>query len=215
MILTFKKEDVVGVKTTNKLENLIKLVTKTLTYEEYEKTDFSRMQLPGEGASDWHKFFNRTTDPATWLSIYKYDKLYGSNWYSNSKPMDLISEGNVLDFGAGSGTPWISVPDNVTLYLLEVNLVLSNKLIENYSGYKNVKVVNSLDEIKTLKFDFIYSKDVLEHVRYVNEHLEILYHLGNESCQYYLDIDSAPAGTHVLNLHDDTIISDFWMKYVK
>jgi 2-polyprenyl-3-methyl-5-hydroxy-6-metoxy-1,4-benzoquinol methylase len=215
MILEFKKENIINFKTINKLENLIKLVTKTLTYKEYQKTDFYKMVLPGEGNSDWHKFFNYTTDPITWLSIYKYDKLYGSNWSSNSKSMNLISKGNILDFGAGSGMPWVHIPDEVTLYLLEINLVLFNKLVENYASYKNVKVINSLNEIKTLKFDFIYSKDVLEHVRYVNEHLEILYHLGNDSCQYYLDIDSSPAGTHVLNLHDDTIINDFWMKLIK
>lgn len=212
MIISYNKTEIKEYKPESSLDVLIDLVSKSLTPEEYDKTEFSKMKLQGNGSSDWHRFFNSTLDPITWLSIYKYDKLYGSNWTTTPKSMNLISGGNVLDFGAGSGTPWVDIPDTIHLYLLEANLVLFDRLVANYSNNKNVTVINSFYDIKSLKFDYVYSKDVLEHVRYVNEHLDILYYLGNEQCSYYLDIDTASAGTHVLNLHLDTTINDFWVK---
>ena len=86
-----------------------------------------------------------------------------------------------------------------------------SKLKESYKSSPNVKIISDFNEIINIKFDHIYSKDVLEHVRYINEHLKILYYLGNNNCSYNILIDDASSDGHVLNLYPDTVLkTGFW-----
>jgi hypothetical protein len=210
MLLQFNKSEI-ELTLSQPLLELIELVSNSYTLKEYEDSKFNPLKFYGNGINDWGEF-NKTTTPTEWLSIYKYSKEYG-NWSSTSKSCNPSWKGNILDFGAGSGTPWINIHPGMTLYLLEANLFLANGLKETYSTYSNVKVINSLKEVSNIKFDYIYSKDVLEHVRYINEHLNILYYLGNIDCAYSLEIDEAPSPGHVLNLHKDSIIDSFWLQF--
>ena len=210
MLLQFNKTQI-DLSPKQSLSKLINLVSDSLTLKEYEESKFNPLKFYGGGPSDWGEF-NTTTTPVEWLSIYKYSKEYG-NWSTSTNACNPTWEGNVLDFGAGSGTPWNNIPPNVTLYLLEANLILADGLKETYSTYNNVKVITSLKEISNIQFNHIYSKDVLEHVRYINEHLDILYYLGNADCTYSLEIDEAPSPGHVLNLHNDSIIDSFWLQF--
>ena len=150
-----------------------------------------------------------------WLSIYRHSKEYG-NWEVNTRTLSETSFGNVLDFGAGVGEPWkiSSINENTHLYLLEANLKMASELEETYKSLNNVTIVTSLQDIKHLKFSLIYSNDVLEHVRYVNEHLDIFWHLGDTNCLNHHIIDYGLAEGHVLNLHQDTIINKFWENYI-
>ena len=210
MLLQFTKTQI-NLSPKQSLSKLIKLVSNSYSLKEYENSKFNPLKFFGNGDSDWGEF-NKTTTPIEWLSIYKYSKEYG-NWSTSTNACNPTWEGNVLDFGAGSGTPWNNIPPNVTLYLLETNLLLADGLKETYSTYNNVKVITSLKEVSNIKFNHIYSKDVLEHVRYVNEHLDILYHLGNPDCTYSLEIDEAPSPGHVLSLHPDTTIDSLWLQF--
>ena len=166
MLLQFNKSEI-ELTLSQPLLELIELVSNSYTLKEYEDSKFNPLKFYGNGINDWGEF-NKTTTPTEWLSIYKYSKEYG-NWSSTSKSCNPSWKGNILDFGAGSGTPWINIHPGMTLYLLEANLFLANGLKETYSTYSNVKVINSLKEVSNIKFDYIYSKDVLEHVRYIRQ----------------------------------------------
>jgi hypothetical protein len=209
LILRFKKNNQIPVLETEAVRELISLVSDSYTAEEYEKSRFDTLKLYGNGPNDWGEL-NKTITPKEWFSLYRYSKEYGNFTTITNSYNFNVRQGNVLDFGAGSGLPWVDIPSEVTLYLLEANLVLAERLKNTYSEYTNVKVVTLLEEIADIRFDYVYSKDVLEHVRYINEHLNILYHLGNLECQYDLMIDTAPSGGHVLNLYGDTTIDSFW-----
>ena len=211
-VITFNKNEIKPYGDETKLQELLDLVSEYSTLKEYKKfrSKYKNNNYTGEGASNWNNS-NVLCTPKEWLSIYRYADEYG-NWLSKTNTCNPAWKNKtVLDFGAGSGTPWEGV-DDVNLYLLEANLGLSSLLKKTYEPFSNVKIVTTLNELpKDIKFDYIYSNDVLEHVRYINEHLEILYYLGNETCNYDLIIDEAPSGGHVLNLHEDTKIKTiFW-----
>jgi len=196
-----------------KLNELIDLVSECSTLKEYKKfrSKYKDNNYAGEGASNWNNS-NSLCTPKEWLAIYKYADEYG-NWSSKTQICGPAwKDKTVLDFGAGSGTPWSGDIDGVDLYLLEANLGISSLLKKRYESFPNVKIITTFKELpKDIKFDYIYSKNVLEHVRYLNEHLEILYYLGNENCDYWLQIDPNPMGGHVMNLHEDTKIkTQFW-----
>jgi hypothetical protein len=210
MLLQFNKSQI-ELSPNQPLSKLIDLVSDSLTLNEYEESKFNPLKFYGNGPNDWGNF-NEITSPIEWLSIYKYSKEYG-NWSTITNPCNPSWKGNILDFGAGSGTPWSNINPDITLYLLEANLILAKGLKETYNIYDNVKIITSLKEISDIKFDFIYSKDVLEHVRYINEHLDILYYLGNPDCTYFLEIDESPSPGHVLNLHTDSTMNSFWLQF--
>jgi hypothetical protein len=213
LIIQFKKDEILSFPQVKSLKKLVNLVTNSFTLQEYEQSRFNLLKFYGNGTNDWEEF-NKITTPKEWLSIYKYSKEYG-NWSTITNSCDSSWNGNILDFGAGAGLPWNNIHSNMNLYLLEANLTIAEKLKETYSSYDNVKVITSFKEILNVKFNYIYSKDVLEHVRYINEHLDILYYLGNQNCSYNLSIDPAPSGGHVLNLHPDTVINEFWSQFKK
>ena len=210
--IKYNKNQIKKYGNEEKLDELINLVSEFSTLEEYKNTSYYKdknINFKG-GGGNWQDL-NAKTTPKEWLSIYRYADEYG-NWKSKPNTCSpLWKNKSVLDFGAGSGTPWEGV-SGVNLYLLEANLGLSSLLKKTYEPFPNVRVITTFKELpKGIRFDFIYSKDVLEHVRYINEHLEILYYLGNENCDYNLIIDNVPSGGHVINLHEDTIIkTNFW-----
>lgn len=193
----------------NKLSNKL---LKCFTKKEYKKWEEKNGKVDCKGGS-WRSK-NTTTTPKEWLSIYKYSEEYSVGWYSNPRDASQF-EGmtNVMDFGAGVGTPWKNIPANTNLYLYEANLVACKNLKENYKNNSNVKVISSFKNLKNVKFDAIHSYDVLEHVRYLNEHLELFYLLGNNGCLYHFIIDIGAAGGHVYDLHDDTHLSPDWSQF--
>lgn len=213
MLIKYNKNKIKKYGNEERLDELINLVSEFSTLEEYKNTSYYKdKNISFKGAGGNWQNLNAKTTPKEWLSIYRYADEYG-NW--KTKPNTCSPQWKnkkVLDFGAGAGTPWEGV-DGVNLYLLEANLHISSLLKKTYEPFSNVKVITTFKELpKDVRFDFIYSKDVLEHVRYINEHLEILYYLGNENCDYYLMIDEGPSAGHVINLHEDTKIkADFFL----
>ena len=213
-ILGFKKENIKDYTPSKSLESLIALVSETMTEEEYQNSPYGSQKFYGEvNVEDWANN-NKEANPRNWLSIYKFDKFYGSNWKSQPKACPQEWKGNVLDFGAGPGTPWTDIREEFILYLLEANLVIADMLRESYKDYDNVKVVTSLLEVKDIQFNFIYSKEVIEHVRYTNEHFDIFYLLTKPEGECKLLIDPSPAPGHVYNLHEDSISNQFWSQYI-
>ena len=213
----FNKKDI-NYKPNRNLEDLINLTCESISYEEYQNSKFSKPPYSFtvlNGSMHWEDS-SKISTPQEWLGIYRYAPDYGKHW--KSLPVDCFKHcrsGNVLDFGAGVGTPWINIPEEVTLYLYEANLQMANELKEIYQSHHNVIVVTSFKDIKDVKFDYIYSHDVIEHVRYVNEHLDILYYLGNDkNCIYNLLVDVGFSPNHVLNLHKDSILNNFWSSQI-
>jgi len=208
------------------LDELINLVDKSLTLEQYKKFRSKKnYNFIGEGYNQRWNDCNLNATPEEWLSIYKYSDEYNNfKQAPNRIPQEWVKGHNVwgsnfkniLDFGAGPGEPWSikSIDSNVNLYLLEANLSIANNLKEKYKwDCDNVHVVTSFQEIKHIKFNYIYSRDVIEHVRNLNEHLDLLYHLGAEDACYFYKIDGQPNPVHVLHLHNDTKINDFWQQF--
>ena len=108
-----------------------------------------------------------------------------------------------------------NIPKEIDLFLVEINLAAAEKLKRNYRQNSNVKIVTDLNDIKDIRFDFIYSKDTIEHVRYLNEHLNIFYILGKPTCRYTIFLDNCPSEGHVYDLHEDTILNKFWLELYK
>ncbi len=194
---------------TRTYEELLGLVLEYMPEDEYKKWEGKRGKV-GAYSHEWPEF-NNTTTPKEWLSIYRYSQTYAASTIkTKSLPCKDYWNGNVLDFGAGGGKPWGIPSDNINLYMYEANLYMVDFLKENYKNQPNVKIVNTFNDIKDIKFNHIFSCDVLEHVRYINEHLSLLWLLGDENCKYELIIDVGSAGGHVLNLHADTKINSWW-----
>ena len=193
---------------TRTYEELSNLVLECMPEDEYKKWESKRGTV-GAHSHQWSQF-NISTTPKEWLSIYRYSQEYATSWETSTLPCKDYWNGNVLDFGAGVGRPWEIPSDNINLYMYEANLYMVDILKENYKNQPNVKIVNTFNDIKDIKFNHIFSSDVIEHVRYVNEHLSLLWLLGDENCQYELIIDKGAAGGHVLYLHLDTNINSWW-----
>jgi len=212
IILNYTKDSIKDYTPSKDLKSLIEMVSEVMSEEEYRQHELNKLKFKGEGDGDWTNE-NRTVTSKEWLSLYKYDQHYG-NWRSQPQVCPSAWKGNILDFGAGSGTPWVEIRDDFNLYLVEANLLLAEGLRESYKNYPNVKVVGSLKEVEDVKFDYIYSKDVVEHVRFVDEHFDIFYMLLNPNGHCNLLIDASPSGGHVWNLHEDTTPNPFWSQYI-
>ena len=217
------------------LGDLLKTVTnwyspkmwKKIKEEKYSDYSFS-------GAGGIWKNSNQSATSEEWVSIYRHSAIYSDNWLTstlnlrqmlkrycptiveidnmNPHPTGYQPEGNVLDFGAGVGKPWEDIPEKITLFLLEINIEAAKKLKEEYKDNTNVVIVTDINSIKDIRFDWIYSKDVLEHIRHINEHLDIFYILGKKTCIYNLIVDIGGAAGHVYGLHKDSKLNSFWNK---
>ena len=214
----------------DKLDSLLKLVTNWYSPKEWEKLRIKKFDdYKFSGVKGIWKDSNLKTTAKEWLSIYRYSNDYADNWNSDSQNLDRLltayeesheilrykRKANVLDFGAGVGRPWENIPEEIDLFLVEVNLAAAEKLKTNYRQNSNVKIVTDLNDIKDIRFDFIYSKDTIEHVRYLNEHLNIFYILGKPTCRYTIFLDNCPSEGHVYDLHEDTVLNKFWLELYK
>ena len=139
----FNKKDI-NYKPNGNLEDLINLTCESITYEEYQNSKFSKPPYSFtvlNGSRHWEDS-SQVSTPQEWLGIYKYAPDYGKHWKSLPVECNNYCEsGNVLDFGAGVGAPWVSIPEEVTLYLYEANLQMANELKETYKELLNVIVV--------------------------------------------------------------------------
>ena len=225
----------------NSLGDLLKTVTNWYSpkiWEKIKEEKYSDYNFCGAGGT-W-KNSNQSATSKEWVSIYRHSAIYSDNWLTSTLNLkntlkrhcpslvetepfinfgpDLLTqtgyqpEGNVLDFGAGVGKPWVDIPEKITLFMLEINIAASKKLKEVYKDDTNVRIVTDLNSIKDIRFDWIYSKDVLEHVRHINEHLDIFYILGKKTCRYNLLIDIGSSRGHVYGLHKDSELNPFWNK---
>ena len=213
--LGYKKDSTMKIPNDKSLDELINLIEDSITFDEYvkfkSKGDFN---FPGEGTGNWNDC-NINASPKEWLAIYKFSEEY-NNWAVRDKlSIPQHWDGNILDFGAGSGVPWNpeSIKSDINLYLFEINMSIVNDIKKQYTNFENVHIVSSFQDIKHLKFNYIHSRDVIEHVRHVNEHLDVLYHLGADNSYHWYKIDGQPQPGHVLNLHSDTMITEFWQQF--
>ncbi len=167
----------------------------------------------------WNSENKITLEPKVWRAIYKYSDEYGELDHTNCDYSiigdKLFDENiNVLDFGCGPN-PDIDKKYKCNFYLIEVNDKSRQKLSNRFLKRKNIYIFEGLSELinRNIKFDIIYSKDCLEHVRHINEHIILLYRLCKDEGMFMLQF---PYGNynagHVSTLYEDTILDDVLKK---
>ena len=96
----------------------------------------------------------------------------------------------ILDVGAGTGGDWDALVEkypNLKLYLWEP-YEISGKILKARFQNSTVTVLDNLIDSK-VKFDYIISLSVLEHVKNLNAHFEMVKNLLNEKGQYICNFD--------------------------
>mgnify|MGYP005865041747 CR=1 FL=1 len=193
------------------LESLLLKIEEISSKEEFNA--FYRKENPvfnatGEN-SDW--FYRKSEVPA---KIWRYIAVHSKEYADEAGHLPYKMENHIsdkklriLNFGCG---PNIEIEDeNNVYYILDVNLEIIRKLKRRFINKTNVIVLSSLSEAFDLgrKFDYIYSHETLEHVRFLNEHIQLLYRLCKDDGYLHLSfpIDNT-CGAHIVNLFEDTIL---------
>ena len=195
------------------IKQLAKKIEDTATIEEvkkfYQSEDlyFPPQDIPG---NLW-EYRKKETTPRIWRGVYKYADVYGkSEWKEPAAKFEYNTDQkniNILDFGAGADRkPQIYTDKNY--YLVELNNWTFYKLKEYYKNMNNVFVFQNLSDVLSVKFDLIWSHDALEHVRLLNEHLNILYRICNRDGILDLHISSQGecGGGHVYGIFKDSLV---------
>lgn len=92
---------------------------------------------------------------------------------------DIHSKKKILDFGAGAGTfAKMLAYENILVDCYEIDKSLQQKIIEN-----KLTLVNHLNESK---YDFIYSLNVLEHIKDDENAIKEIFHLLNPGGELFL-----------------------------
>lgn len=76
-----------------------------------------------------------------------------------------FTSGNFIEFGAGTGdfTKYF-LEKNFSGYAYDIDSRTVATLKENLKEYSNITTIDSLEQVKDLKFDYIFAFEVLEHI---------------------------------------------------
>jgi len=189
---------------------ILNKIEKTATKEDVVQFYGVNHSFPANADGNW-EYKKEEVSPELWRAVYKYSDEYGSYPHSTYSYLNewLNTDLNILDFGCGPN-PNIPRQFGCNLYLVELNDKSRELITQNYR-FKNVYCFENLSDVFKLdiKFDVIFTKDVIEHVRYVNEHLYVLYLLCKEDGLFYVHYPYGDhQGNHVSTLYNDTIIRD-------
>jgi len=215
------------------IENTLKKIEKTSTKQKIKEI-FGEDSYFGATSDDqfWNHEAKKTLTSDVWRAIYKYSDEYGTydhtqnynnvfDEYSlnpNVKILDFGCGPNPLGFGSGDetyGFPYFINRCKCEFHLVELNDFSRQQIKKRFAEYSNVYVYENLSELfeKNLKFDVVHTKDCLEHVRYINEHLYLLYLLCLDKgvILYTFPYGTHEAG-HVSTLYEDTILTEIMNK---
>jgi len=173
-------------------------------------------------SGDW-EYRKDEVSPELWRAVYKYSDEYGQFDHSQYDDDDFgprfaEDDFKILDFGCGPNPiGWGGPSHNLIhtshcqFHLVELNDFARNKIEERFGMHSRVFIYENLSEVfnSNVKFDIVYSRDVLEHVRYINEHLYVLYLLCKNNGYIYTKFPyDHKSGGHVSGLYEDTKIKD-------
>lgn len=191
-------------------EELLNLVEQICTEQEFK--DFYGKENPiftsqTSDKDDWN-YRKNEVPPPIWRYIAVNSKEYadGHGYYYMEKHTDPKNKKlRILNFGCG---PNIEIRDDYNIYyILDINKEIIKRLKQRFINKSNVIVLGSLTEAFDTgrTFDYIYSHETLEHVRFLNEHIQLLYRLCSNSGSLHLSfpIDNT-CSAHVINLFEDT-----------
>src|SRR3989304_10013852 len=204
----------------NNISEILEKIEKIATWEDIKV--FYENEKPVFGATglnDQWVYKKDVVSPEMWRAIYKYSYEYGSVMHSNcdyhNVDENILSNENckLLDFGSGPN-PTIANNYACQFYLVKINDTSVINLKKGFKNRSNIKIFNCLSDVVKLniKFDVAFSSETLEHVRYINEHLYILYNLCKEDGQFYLQYPfDHDCGGHVYGLYKDTITRETFL----
>ena len=180
-------------------------VSEVLNFYNIDSFDFT------SSGGLWEVISKNNIPSNIWRGIYKHsDQYFHVDGYNYTHPTDTNIKA-VLDFGIAC-SPLGVTSDEIEYYFVELNTAMWKYNKEKYQDHKNVHVIQNLSEIPdNVRFDYVQANDSLEHVKYINEHLYVLYYYGNTDCLYNLRIDEHPGGAHILNISKDTKIDSVWI----
>lgn len=190
------------------LEDLLNLVEQISTEQEFK--EFYGKENPiftSQTTDDDWQYRKNEVPPSIWRYIVVNSKEYadGHGYYYMEKHDNTGKKLRILNFGCG---PNIEIIDDYNkYYILDINIEIIKRLLHKYRNKSNIIVLRSLSEAFELsvQFDYIYSHKTLEHVRFLNEHIQLLYRLcaDNGSLHLSFSLDNT-CGAHAINLFEDT-----------
>lgn len=188
--------------------DLLDKIEKTCTDEEF-KLFYKDNNLNFVAGNDTSWNYKKTeVSPALLRYLYINRKEYGNPHIHIPYTLKYSKENikkRILDFGCGSS---VNVDDNYNkYYLLDINKEIITILKRKFINYSNVIILSSLSEAFDLgfQFDIVRSTETLEHVRFLNEHIQLLYRLCKDDGLLYLSFPlEHNTSNHVANLFEDT-----------
>jgi len=193
---------------TKELLDLVEQISTEEEFKQFYNKENHVFTSQTTDNDDW-KYRKSEVPPGIWRYIAVHSKEYadGHGHYYMEKHESKDNKLKILNFGCG---PNIEIIDDTNVYyILDINKEIIKRLKRRFINKTNVIVLGSLSEAFELgiMFDFIYSHETLEHVRFLNEHIQLLYRSCSDSGLLYLSfpIDNE-CSAHVVNLFEDTIL---------